>query len=939
MSTWLDISLGEDLLKALKELAAHFGNWKTAVKWFVSYLENGAATESEKLVEETLKKVGLGDALDKVKDFWNDLSDQNKALLQTLDKVEGEQVWPLWEPAKKLGSMSGPLKTVIDFNAAGSVHAELEVASHETLQQMGETPVQGQSVLRFGIDGSVSAGVKVSGSYGGFLSAGVNASGSASAELDYFFSRPSDDLLIEAVAGSLPHLVSPFAPRKIAGGFAHDLEAVNFKLTGSADLGANIQAGYGWGKSFSVRSVDGATSNDVSVGIKASAGYSANLKLDGSFAVLVRPLDEDTLFIRLIRTSARNSTHSLNLNADIGITGLDKVGSDLMTKYMPDATDLINELKPWLDIAGMVREELGEQLDDLLDPDGSHADLVSALSDTLVGDGTAEQLAALVTGALVSAADKEVDLLAADTETKAAALAEQAADELGLTGNTRKEFIDAATKEAGKLIDKLKESVKVKVGELVNGQSGNLKKLFSPLEAIGARVKDLVRDVQTAADKLLKPVLQFLDRYQKIRTRVSNALAGAAKVKIGLAYTRTLSTIRTSDSLLELELETASPRAVEAYKTMLTGTFEKVLALGNEKNGPVRVTGGKLQKMLTRKLSTDFSFSIGDLKMGSSKMLASTVTASYDITGGVLIANSRGDFERAVQGFRESRSISFVNTLELPGSTDADGPVKLMSAGLTISYNDEDLHAVELKQFLGSLENRGLVSPGATVRTIERFREMEVRGTSKRRGAVIGLSLPLSSDNIQALIGKDARAVEGAALANQMSAFFSSEKLPRFVEVVLKWDNPRGSSSGNVYDQLRAMPDVRIRELLDGNRAGGNRAENEYFLKVGRSMAKRARGFVTVVETLKKAAETDPETVDNAIDTFNDYNKTINKELKAWLKVRGLVGGLFNESVPKPTLAFIATLSELIDLDDDDAPLIPVIQWQTTAGAETELAF
>ena len=907
-------NLGSDVLEALDGLRTATRDWPTVLGHLSAFLEGGATNADTRRIESALDAAGLGDEIARVREFWDQVDDRIKLLLDPIDDLESQIVWPIF--VRDVDVVRVPLLMgSASFNASLQTSAQIERLDAEEFSEMGITLLPELAMLRIGVEGGLN--VEMSGAASsGMLSASARVGGSARLDLDYLFSQPRRQFLIQGLANTLPHVPPPYDVTQISAAREHHLEAVTITAKGHADIGFGVSGGQVWGTQFSVDAPGASSNHTVGLATGVSASFEASLNLAGSFNVVVRPSVDGPVFVRLERATERKTATSIDVGAQVGITGLDAVGLDLTRTFLPDAEELIAELEEYLDLGRKVRELLDEQLD----LDG----VAESTVELLTGGGTAKELSAAILDAGEAAADASVAGLLGSGGSRADELVAGIANRLGFDASKRDLLAELLTPVVRKTLGAIETELEDAVAKWSDKGETELAKLLKPLENVGGDVQSLIGDLQGDVDAVLEPVLEFLNRYQRIRAKVVTALEGAAKVKIGVSLSHAIATGRARELLLELQIDPSKRRAAEAYALLVTGSFSRAVEVGRKGGQGVSIVGGTLREVVSNERRIDFNLSIGSLTLSSQRFLSHDFTATYDAAGNVVAVGSSTDLRKVVNGWREQREIRFVSAFELARAADTNA---MLTAAVTVSHRDEKLKRKELEQWIGSLEQAGLVAPGATERALLRFDELGASADRKFFKANLAVALRMGAEEIGRLLAFDEETIKVRAVVNQLRTRFASmdeqrEFIAAMQQIVL---------AGN---WIQAVLEVGSRGALviHGNTAGSPPRE----LLVAQFMGRRAIGLAEILAEIKRAAERELPMSRAEVRDMDELNRRLQKMVNQWLLIRGPIGGLVTERLKAATTAFLGLLLELTGGGSQTDYLVPVIQWNAGEPNQTD---
>ncbi|MCP5048440.1 MAG: hypothetical protein GY940_14820, partial [bacterium] len=900
--------------------------------------------------------------------FWQKIPDPVRQILTTsLQDFQAPINWPALGPAGKgvsYGNLAGPLNSLIGFNATGNLVLSLEAMDTVTVlgQPAGVTPGAGERFLRMGLLGKLEVGANVSAPVG-FIGIKGSASAKGSASLDYYFANKTRWLLVEALIADIPDLVSPFNAAAIATKQTHQVKAIQLNVGGALNASLGISAGKTWGTSFNVKNKSLDLDTEVQISAGASVSFEAGLNLQAAWNVLVVPGPDQTLAVRIQKDYSREKSYTFSLDASIGISGLDAVGTAVINKYMPDATELLTKLNEFSNFGTLLKSKVREKLNNLLDKDGDDS-VKQELVKVVVGDSGASDLSGAIGDAVESALNEKLDLLESKAANAGQAILTGAAQKLNLPGNLGTKLVEVAGKKINTMLSDITSKLEGKLAALISENENRLDSLFKPLEEVGTKVSELTADVDKLSQELLGPIIKFLTRYQRLRDKLTAAVQGSSRLKLGLHIGRSLNASTGTGTLLEFEVDTTNPNAGGLYKQMMAGNFKNALAAARKgENGSdgIKLVGGSFRATASQKVTTDVSLNIFGAQFGAKTLMSSDVQAQVDTSGNIMIATSKAEFQRMFKALGESQMVRFINLMEIPGagqpgggSDSGDKPVetKIFSSGLSLTYQDNSLKKSELEAYLGSLTKGNLITAESLNAASLRYDQVleEARAKNEKVGAEIGMSISLTSDDIKTLIAVQDSDIDSKAINNQLNTYFynKNDDYKIFTRVLSNWNNP-DKTHKDVFQQIRAIASAgKLGDALiryDISRPGETKNME---LVVGKTLdlldaawhiGRNASNLVKIVRNMEVASKVKftEENLKTEVNKLNGFNKEMNKYLKDWLKVQGILAslGIEKAAVPSVTLAFIATIGELCQLGYKGTQfLTPVVKWSLREGKQ-----
>ncbi len=245
---------------------------------------------------------------------------------------------------------------------------------------------------------------------------------------------------------------------------------------------------------------------------------------------------------------------------------------------------------------------------------------------------------------------------------------------------------------------------------------------------------------------------------------------------------------------------------------------------------------------------------------------------------------------------------------------------------MTISHRDEELHRNELQQWLGSLEEVGLLATGATERALVRFDQLGDSANRRFFKAHLAVALPLEPTEFSNLFGFDHEVIATRAVVHQLRARFATEQeRGEFIAFI------RDLGSGPQWIPLVLEVGRRGALAVHGNTPG----RPPQLLLIAQFMGKRALELADAMTEIRNALRQPLPTTKDQLERMHQLNKRLQRSVKSWLPQRGLIGGMITERLRFETTAFLGLLIELTNGAASPRHLLPVIQWN--AGEPNQL--
>jgi hypothetical protein len=964
LKKWFKQTIREKVLNIVDGLAGQFkdqqGNpdWRKAVRVFTQFCDNSLelTPNEQEVVNEVIKALKLTDEIDSLRAFWQKIPGPLRDVTKSLENYTEPIIWKvLGQDDKELsyGNLAGPLGSLIGFKAVATLDLLLQSLDGSAANTaIGITCQDDQRVLEIGLSGKLEVS-----SPGGTLPLGfIGITGSAdvtgTAVLDYYYLNKAKWLFIEAVVHDVPHLASPFDAADIAAEQAHRLQAIHLNVAGSLQAALGLSVGKTWGASYKVKSDSLDLDSEVSLGAQVSAGLQADMTLKGTWDVLVKQKGNQVLYVKVQNDRSKDKSKALSLDARLGIGGLDAIGDALIKKYLPDPAGLLDKLNQFSNFGSLLKAEVKKQLDLLLKT-GEDDTLKKELVNVIVGEDNAAALAEAIGNAAETALNNQLDLLAGKATNAGQQILQDIAKKLNLPGDLGDKLVKKAEGEMTKLLDNIKGKLEDQLKKIIADNEGKLETLFKPLDSVGKTVTDFSAELDKLSQQLLEPVIHLLTKYQQQRNKIVNVVRDSASLKLELQFSRTLTSSSKKITVLEFEVDTREEKAREYYKEMVAGNYTNALAAARRsKDGSdgIKLTGGSFQDTVTGNLTTDVTFNIFGAQITAKTILDSDVQVRLDTAGNIMVADSTATMDKTFSAFGKTWEVKFINMMELPGCVSKDqgesdgaetAETRLFTSSLSLTYQDIRLKKKELDTYLGSLVETGLVAENILEAIDNRYNELsnQAHAEGKKLGGKIGLSLALTSPDIQKMLNTNDEDIQLIAINNQLKTYLKDTKHREAFNLVLsKWYDrsedeieqiKKIAASGKLGDALSRYNISNIDERRDPATVP---PMDEHYINIAHHIGKNAANLVEIIQNMRIAAEVrfTEKNMHEEVNKLNQYNKTTDKYLKHWLKIGGILSslGIKPETIPPVTLAFIATIGELCQLSKDGAPfLTPTAAW------------
>ena len=721
------------------------------------------------------------------------------------------------------------------------------------------------------------------------------------------FAHPEDTRVLEALRRDLPVIASLDDPAALLD--AESFGSAKLAATGSVRLGAGVQAGHSW-----MHGLD-AGGAAVSSRLKAAVSYKLNWVRTGKFSLSIGRLKGDQLRVKLSESHEVSRARSLSVGAEVRISGLDKALAPLMKKLaeVPDRLDGI--VKTYSKPSALLREKLGERLQ------GSD-ESVRALAEVFTGGGeaAADRFCNTLIDAVVESADAGktnwTDLL----DGKIGGVVEEAMSRVPVAPDRRGELATVLRQKMRAAIESLDEY-------LLEELRAALTRDTEPVRQALARFADdrleAFDDLDDAAKRCMAPLKRFLADYRVLEERIADAVEVAEKERLAIRYARSVSETDTRATLLRFRLDPRDASARELYRQMLGGDFADAITAGMDPvNTAILLEDGVFKRVLEREATSGLTFNLFGLGITSRRILSTELKVEHGAGGKINILEAEGQVSESRAAFGEGQSMhigSLVNLLTSPDTSDA--------FSVQLSYSDENMKPKELRQYLKSLEDAGLIAGGATRRTAEMDAALGApRG--RRRRMRIDTTLALSRAELRETANANEDTIVRAAIEEQLKSY---RRLGWARRALGRLERATGKNAADIIFAWRNDSRRRIERHLGVDRRSASRTAKHivYLVPAITRRAGNLASFIARWQVLDQIGEPSADGVqrldDNQLCQIRKLHAAAIADLRSWAHARGALVGRAREDVSPVAAAFLASLRRLSSRKDE--PLVPVISW------------
>jgi hypothetical protein len=949
------LDLNTELIRVLDKVRELLENDGEVLDWgdvlLELYRKRDARSVRAAVIDEALSELGIDEAdvferLDQLEGYLVEIQERMEPLLLRLGTpgslVDAEIGFSAGDRSLQSGQVA--------FLVGGDLQADLEVRSYagSTRPDDWTGPLAaGRALQEVAIGGNVAIRGSGRGAWGA-LAAEASAAASTSGRVRVYHEFSAETPRIAALAVASTGWAVPWdldglfdeLRRPGATGF----RSIVLNGSGNVEFAGSLGVGYRASFDRDVLTPDGTEA------LRAEAGVDGTLELhfkrSGSFAYRIDKDASGALRVRIERAAATRRAAELDLGASVEIHGLDGIADRYARAFFKDPETLLDQLDDWTRPGDRVVDAIAKK-------DWDHP-VVKQIGALLIGEGTAKQLSNAAVTRLETAIGRELNerlpFWSADSRSLARKLTGRLSERFDLDGELGGKLREAIEDKLAERIDQARGKLEGHVGKLLDSAGDAGAELLDPLEAVGIDVSALREEANATAGDLLQPVIDYLKRYERIRLRLLAALKQTARLKLGIRIGGSISRSRETSTLLSFRIHEVDKTTRTVHRAFVLGRlgqawpeFETACT-----EGAIDDVDGLFGFIARRESKLGFSLHFGDFgSVQRYRAKAEEVHFHVDPSGNILAANAVLEQEAVARAFHVRRSIGVVGSYDLVAALrdPAQLPAPL---SFSIGYGDGKLRSPELAQFLGSLEDdrlgQPLLAPGAADAALDRYRAiLEQHGLSHAQ-ARIDLAIPVTPETLAKLVEvRDAVGIEfirraaveiqlrvllphtgQAGLLHELAAAHAGSVDPVDFALAMYERGIRRSAShlDRLSVDIWGRRDTRTHSVTDQlarriNRIGLN----------ANAIVRVVEGIAAIADLQDQLRSLDVSPTEADLEPLRRRialaTEKINNGLDNWLKVRGVISGLFDEALPEQTVAFLALLAEL---SPEHQRLMPIVK-------------
>lgn len=668
----------------------------------------------------------------------------------------------------------------------------------------------------------------------------------------------------------------------------------------------------------------------VSAGVSLSGAIGFTGQFDGQFRLVVKGVKGQPaqLALSLYRQHKNSQQHSLSLGADIAIDGLAQWTDQLLAPLDSQATSLGAVLEEWKKPGDKLRQWLG---DELTSSAGDNLQAtVSAISQYLTGQSESlGPVKTLLSDKVSALMDAQLAPYQQDANTLAQSLAAKLGASLKLPANLTAQLQDSLSGGIDQLYSKLTEAINQwassKGGAAIDEAQQQLARSKDALAALAS-------GINTTTVPLVQGVYHWLNDYQALRKKVSDALGQSARMKVGIAFLAEAGEDQEQEAMLAFTLlDAGSPAGSALYRKLLAGQGLDLdeLAAANQQ-GLISTPQGWLMARHQHSRKLGVTCQLFGFELSQQRAFNDISTVKVAANGDLLLATSEIAQTDSSSFWGESRSAGFLCTYDLARAL-SDGT--LPQLGLSFNFvDDKGMSQKEFKQLLAPLTTTQppLLAASAYQSAYQWYSQVVLPNGSKR--SAVQCTTQLSPQQLHTLLSASAQQWLATGAKVVLERINQKPDLAKLMKMTV------GDSKGDALTVLRTF-DAQVDGVVSQFNESTNQGREANKARRIRSAIKHLDqlaalpGYLTQLKTAVATLKGQPEAL---LAALNALNRDIQQAVKGWLECQNvLMGLLVTESLTDAMLDLQLILARLIG--SEQPLLVPVITLGSGVDAEVRV--
>ena len=730
------------------------------------------------------------------------------------------------------------------------------------------------------------------------------------------FSHPGGMRVVEAACIDLPVIARLSEPEELLSTEAFRKATLEFSE--SVRLGAEFKA------SNSLVGAMGAHRAPVSLGLQTRLRYAVDWTRKGRFKLGIRRIKGGRLRLRLTDTDWERNRRSLSLGADVRVRGLQKAVAPVMQRITELPEGLEELVSTYSQPSKLFKQKFKEEIKSLDAP-------AQKLLGVVFGSRNAEDLAEGLAGAVLDVTrsrtedwtkllDGEVDAVIEKTIAKVE-FASDRADDIA-------KLVKRKTRDA---LDSLNDEMEEKLAGVLKAQGGT-ETIAAALAQFAEVREDAAEEMDKTAAALMAPLRKLLAHYRAAEDRLQNAVDAVAKAKLAVRYARVVSRESKTQALLEFDLNPEDAQAGELYREMLTGDFRGAMqAVSDSPDGAIALRDSVFKHVFDDDEKSGITFNLFGLELGSERKLSAQIKVEHDLGGQINVFEAEGSVSEEAVAFGEKQSMRVDSLLNFVAATESADALAVQ-----LNYTDAKMTEEELREYVQSLEDAGLIAVGASLRLAESDAGFGERNDSEHLMR-IDTRFALSPAALQKIGKASDERITRVAIRQQLIAYDRMDWASQSLRIFAGLLGESSTVEKRIYE-LREFGRRLIKEKLGLADSEWSRQGRKISGLVW-SIADRAQELANFINLWQQLNDLRLEldrrngTADKSLlDEARNLHSEMLADLRSWTHARGPLVGLAREDLSPIAAAFLASLRELSGQHAE--PLTPVLTCSTDGQSQ-----
>ena len=712
------------------------------------------------------------------------------------------------------------------------------------------------------------------------------------------FSHPGDMRVVDAACMDLPVISRLGDPGKLLN--AEAFRKATLEFTSGVRLGAEFRATNSLVDSIAA---NGAT---LSPRLQTRVRYAVYWNRQGRFKLGIRRLKGGRLRLRLTDAQEVRNRRSLSLGAEVRVRGLQKAVAPVMQRIAGLPEGLEELVGTYSRPSRIFQRKFRERMK-LLDAPAQKLLGVAA------GSRSAEDLADGLAGAIVDVTRSRTGEWTGMLDGKVDAVIEKALAKVEIARDREEEVAALVKDKARDAVDSLNDEMKERLADVLEARSG--------VDAIGAVLaqfaevrEDAAEEMDRTAAALLSPFTRLLAHYRATEERLHDAVEAAAKARLAVKFARVVSRERKAQALLVFDLDPLDAQAEQLYREMLTGDFRAAMkAASGSPDGAITLRNSVFKRVFDDEETSGITFDLFGLSMSSGRKLSAQIKVAHDVGGQIRLFEAEGSVSEEVAALGEGQSMRVDSALSFLAAADSTDAL-----AVHLKYEDAKMTDREMREYVQSLEDAGLLAEGAAFRLAES--DGELAEFAAHAGAEPLMSIDtrfaLTPTALQKISEASEERITRVAIRRQLQAYGRIEWASESLDLFAKCLGDSRLVEKRIYE-LREYGRRLLEEKLGlAGRVRSEQARKIRWLVWG--IADRARALASFIDhwrqldalrlTIDQRSKVPDET---QLAETRKLQSEVLGDLRSWVDARSPLVGIAREDLSPIAAAFLASLREL----------------------------